>query len=32
MTTINTVNTAAHYRFRHVARMEWIKLPSLRST
>ena len=23
---------AGHYRFRHVARMEWIKLHSLRST
>ena len=23
---------AGHYRFRHVARMEWIKLRSLRST
>ena len=23
---------AGHYRFRHVAQMEWIKLRSLRST
>src|SRR4029453_15396651 len=31
MTTITTT-TGAHYRFRHAARMEWVKLRSLRST
>ena len=32
MTTLTARLPAGHYRFRHVARMEWIKLRSLRST
>jgi ABC-2 type transport system permease protein len=32
MTTLAARIPAGHYRFRHVARMEWIKLRSLRST
>lgn len=32
MTALSTGVPAGHYRFRHVARMEWIKLRSLRST
>jgi hypothetical protein len=32
MTAIAARMPAGHYRFRHVARMEWIKLRSLRST
>ena len=32
MTAIAARIPAGHYRFRHVARMEWIKLRSLRST
>ena len=27
-----TTTTGSHYRFRHAARMEWVKLRSLRST
>ena len=27
-----TATTGSHYRFRHAARMEWVKLRSLRST
>jgi ABC-type transport system involved in multi-copper enzyme maturation permease subunit len=32
MTTLTVRAPAGHYRFRHVAAMEWIKLRSLRST
>jgi ABC-2 type transport system permease protein len=32
MTALTARVPAGHYRFRHVARMEWIKLRSLRST
>ena len=32
MTALTQRIPAGHYRFRHVARMEWIKLRSLRST
>ena len=32
MTTVTEGAAAGHYRFRHVARMEWIKLRTLRST
>jgi ABC-2 type transport system permease protein len=32
MTTLAARMPAGHYRFRHVARMEWIKIRSLRST
>jgi ABC-2 type transport system permease protein len=32
MTVLTRRASAGHYLFRHVARMEWIKLRSLRST
>ena len=32
MTALAARSPAGHYRFRHVARMEWIKIRSLRST
>src|ERR1043166_5888178 len=32
MTTATRHTGTGHYRFRHVARMEWIKLRTLRST
>ena len=32
MTVLTQRVPAGHYRFRHVARMEWIKLRTLRST
>ena len=32
MTTVTERVPAGHYRFRHVARMEWIKLRTMRST